>query len=190
VGFWSGLGKIGGAIGSVAAIPFTGGLSAAALPGIIGAAGAGLGAISQGQAQNRGQEFEGQLDLERLLMDRDSQFFNQNMARQQEGRESGQDAWRRLLSAQRTISPGPRPQLSKYSIAPRQSTGAELQGADAMTQEVMARLQGGNPIAAPTQRPMSVDPKLLKSGWLEKLLGYGGAAASAYGAMNKGKASA
>jgi hypothetical protein len=51
-------------------------------------------------------------------------------------------------------------------------------------------LQGGNPIAAPTQRPMSVDPKLLKSGWLEKLLGYGGAAASAYGAMNKGKASA
>jgi hypothetical protein len=188
MGWLSAIGKGLGAIGGIAAAPFTGGASLAALPAILGAGGAALGAISQGQASNRGQEFGGQLDLERLLMDRDAQFQNQQIAREQEGRTSGKDAWRRLLSAQHTISPGARPSLSPYSVAPRQATGAELQGADAMTQEVLARLMGGNPIAEPTQRPLAVDPKLLKSGWLEKLAGYGGAGLSAYGALNKGKA--
>jgi hypothetical protein len=185
MGFWGTLGKIGGAIGGIAAAPFTGGGSLAALPAILGAGGAALGAISQGKAQNRGAEFGGQLDLERLLMERDAQFFNQNIAREQEGRAGASDAWRKLLSAQHTISPTPRPNVSPYSAAPRQATGAEMQGADALTQEVLARLTGGNPIAAPTQRPLSVDPKLLKSGWLEKLAGYGGAGLSAYGALSK-----
>lgn len=165
-GFFKGLGMVGGAL----AAPFTGGASL--IPTIAGAAGAGLGAIAQGKAQNRGAEFEGQLGLEQLLMQRDRDFFNQQIAREQEGRAGSSDAFRKLLASQRVKSPGPRPQLSKYSIAPRQATEAELTGADALTQEVLKRLQGGNPITPPTMRPMSVDPKLLKPGLFERIAGY------------------
>ena len=59
-----------------------------------------------------------------------------------------------------------------YSVAPRQATETERGGAEALTREVMARLQGGNPIAAPTERPMTVDPRLLKAGRAEKTLGW------------------
>lgn len=183
MGWLSALGKIGGIAGGIVGAPFTGGASL--LPSILGAAGAGLGAISQGQAQNRGEQFGGQMDLEKLLLEREQQLQQQQIAREQEGRTSGNDAWKRLLMAQHTIDPGARPQLSPYSVAPRQSTGAELQGADAMTQEVMKRLQGGNPIPAVTQHQSVVDPSLLKSGWLEKLTGYGGAGLSAYANLRR-----
>ena len=55
MGFWSGLGNVlkGGGLGFL-----TGGPVGAA----VGAAASGLGAISQGQAQNRGETFGGQLD--------------------------------------------------------------------------------------------------------------------------------
>src|SRR5688572_27604811 len=102
MGFWSKLGKglaIGGAgLGTAlsfgAAAPALGaalgglGLSGAAGTGLasgLGALGAGLGAIGQGEATNRGEKFGGQLDLERLLMDRDDQFQRQQIAREQEG---------------------------------------------------------------------------------------------------------
>lgn len=146
---------------------------------VAGAAGEALGAHSQASAQNRGAAFEGQAILERLLQDRENSRFNQSVAREQEGRASGQDAWRRLMAAERTLNPGPRPQLSPYSIAPRQTTDAERTGAEAMRGEVMKRLEGGNPIQMPTERPMTVDPSLLRagrgestSGWLAPLLTY------------------
>jgi hypothetical protein len=152
MGFWGALGKGLGIAGGALAAPFTGGASL--IPTIMGAAGAGLGAISEGKAKNRGEKFGGQLDLERALLEREMG----NM-------RSGGDAWRRLQAAQRTKSPGARPQLSPYSVAPRQATGAELSGADAMTREVMARLQRG-PMEA------QVDPDLLDSGWFERIAGY------------------
>jgi hypothetical protein len=167
MGFWSTLGKIGGAVGAGVAAPFTGGTSLSALPAILG----GVGAFSQGQAQNRGAEFSGQLDLEQLLMQRDDQFLDQQLAREQEGRTGASDAWRKLLAAQRVTNPGPRPSLSPYSVAPRQATDMERQGADALSAEVMARLTGGNPIAPISQRPLSVDASRLKAGGLEKVLG-------------------
>jgi hypothetical protein len=169
MGFWSGLGKVLGVAAPIVAAPFTGGASLLATG--LGAAGAAAGAFSQGQAQNRGAEFAGQLDLERLLMERDDQFLDQQLAREQEGRESATDAYRKLLSAQRVLNPGPRPSFSTYSAPRRQATDMERQGADALSQEVMARLTGGNPIAPISQRPMSVDASRLKAGGMEKALG-------------------
>lgn len=160
MGFWSGLGKALLNVGT---------------GGIAGAVGAGLGAISQGSAQNRGTKLGAQMDLERLLMDRDQQYFNNTVTREQAGQASASDAWRKLLAAQHVLSPGARPNVTPYGVAPRQATGAELTGADALTQEVLARLTGGNPIAAPTMRPIQVDPKLMNAGWLEKLTGYASA---------------
>lgn len=171
MGFWSGFGKVLGAAAPIIAAPFTGGGSLAALPAILGAGGAALGAAGQGMAQNRGAEFQGQMDLERLLMDRDRDRFGMGLQREQEGRLGRDDAWRKLLSSQRVLSPSARPQLSPYSMAPRQATDMERQGADALSAEVMARLQGGNPIAMPAERPMEVDRSKLKSGVLERIFG-------------------
>lgn len=181
MGFWGSLAKIGGAVGAGIAAPLTGGASLTALPTILGGAGAALGAASQGMASNRGSQFDGQLALQRLLMDRDQQGQDLAIARQQEGRAGTSDAWRKLLSAQHTLSPGARPSLSPYSMAPRQATEAERSGADALTQEVMARLQGGNPIPEVKQSPLQVDPKLLKGSKTESILGWLSPALTAFG---------
>ena len=125
--------------------------------GPVGAIGAGIGAVSQGMAHNRGGKFGGQLDMERALIERE--LMNN---------QSRKGAWQGLLSAQHVINPGARPQLSKYSVAPRVAGPAELSGADALTQEVMARLQRGPQVA-------KIDPKLLDPGIMERLLGYGAA---------------
>ena len=167
---WSTLGKIGLGIGGVAAAPFTGGASL--LPTILGAAGAGLGAISSAKASNRGEKFGGQLGLEQLLMQRDQQFQNQSIAREQEGRTGASDAWKKLLSASHALSPGSRPHLSPYSVPSRGITGEEARGAGSLIDSSLGRLEGGNPIAPVTQRPLSVDPSLLDPGMLEKILGY------------------
>lgn len=185
MGIWSTIGKGLGIAGSVLGAPFTGGGSLGAIPAILGAGGSAIGAASNAAANNRGEKYAGQLDLERLLMERemaqaglqgqsDRDFFDQSIAREQEGRAGSADAFRKLMSAQRVLSPGAKPQLAgQYSIAPRQATGMERQGADALSAEVMARLQGGNPIAAPTRRPVNigmpnVDESLLNAGGLEK----------------------
>ena len=178
MGFWSGLLKGLGAAGAAAAVPFTGGASLATLPAILGMAGAGLAAATSGAAKNRGEKFGGQVDLERLLMERDQQYQTQQIQREQEGRAGQSNAWRALLAAQHTMAPGARPQLSPYSLAPRQATGPELSGADALTQQMLARLRGGNPITPVTQRPVGVDAKLLNPGKLERLGGIAGPAAS------------
>jgi hypothetical protein len=139
---------------------------------LAGAGGAALGAISETQANNRGTQFGGQMDLERLLMDRDESTMRQTIAREQEGREGGSDAWRKLMAAQNTLSPSTRPSLSPYSVAPRTATDPERQGAEAMSAEVLARLQGGNPLAPVERRPMSIDPNLLRPGGVEQATGW------------------
>lgn len=180
MGFWGTLGKIGAGI----AAPFTGGASLAAIPAI-DAIGAGLGAFSQGQAQNRGAKFQGQMDLEQLLMARDQQGFNNAIAREQEGRAGSSDALRKLFATGHLLNPGARPQLSPYSVAPRQASDAERTGASALQAEVLARLQGGNPIAQFQQRPLSVDPKLLNAGVLERIFGAAAPVLTALGAPRK-----
>lgn len=162
-----------------------GGLTKFASNPLVQMASKGLGAFAQGQAQNRGAQFGGQLDLEALLMARDAQFQNQQIQREQEGRAGSSDAIRKLIAMQHLTNPGARPQLSPYSVAPRQATGMERQGADALTQEVMARLMGGNPIPQVQQRPLSVDPNLLRSGWLEQIAGIASPALGVLGAMGK-----
>ena len=171
MGFWGTLGKIAGAVGAGVAAPLTGGASLTALPTILGAAGAGLGAISSGHASNRGQEFGGQLALQNLLMNRDQQAFNNSISREQEGRASATDAIKKLLGAQRILNPMQRPNVSPYSAPQRQYTDAERTGAQALSDEVMQRLQGGNPIGPFVQSPMQVDPRLLKPGTLERIFG-------------------
>lgn len=167
MGFWSGLGKVLGVAGGALAAPFTGGASL--IPAIAGAAGAGIGAIGQAKAQNRGEQFGGQMDLERLLMQRE--MMNQ---------QGQSDAFRKLQAAQRVLNPGPMPQLSPYSVAPRQAGHAERMGADLLTQEVLARLAQGS-------KGINVDTKLLNPGWFEKFSSVASPALGFYGRMAQGQ---
>jgi hypothetical protein len=152
---------------------------------ILGAFGAGSGAYSQGQAQNRGTQLDAQMEMERLLQDRERQAFNEQILAERSNRESGQDAWRRLIAAQHMKSPGPQPMLTPYSVAPRARTGAELQGADAMTQEVMKRLQGGGTITPTPSRAPNIDMGLTKPGIMEKILGIGAPVGTYLGNRNR-----
>lgn len=190
MGFWGNLAKIGLGVGSAVAAPFTAGTSLAWLPGVLGAGGAALSGMGKDAAANRGAQFDGQQQLAQLLLDReqmegdrDSEYFDQGIRREQEGRAGRNDAWRQLLHSQRVLNPTPRPNVSPYQAPQRQITDTERGGAEALSAEVMQRLQGGNPIQAPTRRepiPMpQVDPRLLQpgglektSGWLAPLLGY------------------
>lgn len=157
-----------------------------------GAIGTGLGAASQSMANNRSTTISNQqllaallqnreTERQRLLADAQRDEFNQGIARQQEGRASGSDAWRKLLSSQRTLSPGAKPQLAgPYNVAPRQATDTERAGASAMSDEVMARLTGGNPLAPVTRRPVdfaydpreTIDERLAKAGKAETAMGW------------------
>lgn len=153
-------------------IPGVGPAASAGLGAVLGAGGQAIGAATNAAANNRGQKFVGQIGLERLLMDRDNDFFDNTVTREREGRASGSDAWKKLLAAERTLNPGARPQLSPYSVAPRQAGADERAGADAMKAEVMARLQGGNSLPQVERRPMNVDPRLLDAGGMEKAGGW------------------
>lgn len=134
--------------------------------------GAGLGAIASTKAHNRGEKLGSQMDLEQLLMQREGNYQDMRIGREQEGRAGGLDAFKRLMMAQHVTNPGAKPQLSPYSVAPRQASDGELMGADAMAQEVMQRLRGGNPIPQVNERPLEVDRKLMDPGMLEKIFGY------------------
>jgi hypothetical protein len=178
MGFWSKLGKVGLIAGAGAATAFTGGAAAPLL-------GAAIANAAKGSATNRGEKFEGQTTLEQLMLMREQQQQQQQIAREAEGRAGSSDAWRKLISTSRTLQPGARPQLSPYSIAPRQASEAEMQGAGGLQAEVLARLQGGNPIPQVNQHPLAIDPKLLDAGKWEQILGLVGAGLSAYGGWKK-----
>jgi hypothetical protein len=70
-----------------------------------------------------------------------------SIAREKEGRAGQTDAYRKPPERAARPDPAAHTSLSPYSVAPRMPTGAETSGADALTQQVLARLQNGNPIA-------------------------------------------
>lgn len=184
-------------------IPGVGPFASAGLSAVLGAGGSALGAVNQSQATNRDAKFSGQMDLAQLLAARDAarlgfegqadrDFFDQGIAREEEGRAGRSSAWRGLLSAERTLNPTARPDVAgAYGVPKRQASEGERAGADAMKAEVMARLQGGNPIAAPTRRdtsfgydPMStIDPRLLDASGGEKATGWLSAILSGLGSI-------
>lgn len=135
---------------------------------ILGAAGTGLAGAGAANANNRGSEFYGQYLMEMAQQQADKQHQADLIAREQEGRTGAEDAWRKLQSAGHLLQPAPMPNVSPYSAPQRTPTGAETTGANALSAEVLKRLQTGNPIPMPVQHPLTMDPSLLKPGALEK----------------------
>jgi hypothetical protein len=189
MGLWSTLAKIGG----IAAAPFTGGASLA-LPAVLEAGGSMLSAGANASASNRGAQIEAAIEQERLRQQQQRDYRDALVQREQEGRASATDAFKKMQQATYLIhrgdynpatvtSQGQPMQLASFGFGPRASTETELTGSHALRNEVMQRLQGGNQIPevqAPT--PFTIDPKLLKGSIWEKLAGIAGPALATYGA--------
>lgn len=160
--FWSGLGKVLGIAAPIVAAPFTGGASLGALvPKIIGAGGVALGSLAKTQAANRGTQLGADMDMDRL-----------RLARAADDRASGTDAWKKLQQASYTQNRTPYQapmvnghQLSTFGFGHGGSTPEELQGAQGMQKEVLARLTGGSQLPPLTDTHQAGQ----MSGW-EKLL--------------------
>lgn len=167
------LGKIGG----VVAAPFTGGASLAALP-MIDALGKGASSAAQSMASNRGSAAE-------LTLDANDDFERQLLARELEKRNARNDALRQsvfasLLAGYRAPTrPEGMPQPVFRDLGAPGSHALNVAARDAV-----ARLHGGDTLPALQRPDLS---KFTKSSIWEKLLGFGGAAASAYGAASREK---
>ena len=184
MGFWGTLGKIGGMVGGIAAAPFTGGESL--IPTLIGAGGSALGAAAQGMAQNRGAESGANISREQLQQNADRMFFDQMLAREQEGRASRNDAMRGLQQSEYIANW--KPSAMKLSPFTRDIAGPSdmvREGARSMQGDLMARL-AGNQMPMPQQR--QVAEMIRKPGFFEKFAGIASPAMSLYGEFaQKGK---
>lgn len=228
--FISKLGKILGVAAPVIAAPFTGGASLAglgaslktALPDIIGGVGSALGGAAKASASNRGTTIDAMIEQQRLrdgemngantanhnrdqlLTDQQKQMADELIARSQEGRASGNDAYKNMLhadyTANRTANYKPAmvngKTLADYGFGPKASSADAIAGANAFKGEAMNRLQNGNPIPEPAAMPtptavqtaptpFTIDPKLMQSGMFEKIAGIAGTGMSTFDYLNQ-----
>lgn len=167
MGFWSGLASLGG----IAAAPFTGGASLALV-------GRGASAASQGMANNRASQAE-------LALDANEQFERALLARELEKRNARNDALRQsvfgsLLANYQPSGLGAPGRVSPFNLGNTGTSALTL-----ASQDALSRLQNPNALPAMTD-PRTLVAKYGKSGFWEKLLGVGGAIASAAGAGQTG----
>ena len=165
------LGKLGAGV----AAPFTGGASLSAIP-LIDALGKGASSAAQSMAGNRGTAAE-------LTLDANQQFEQQLLARELEKRTARNDALRQsvfgslLAGYQAPTRPNGMPRAAFGNLGAVGTDAAQFAAQDALN-----RLRAGDMMPALQRPDLS---KNTKSSIWEKLLGIGGAAASAYGAASR-----
>lgn len=163
-----------GDIGAGIAAPFTGGISLAAIPAI-DALGAGASKTASNLASDRGTSAQLTLDAQR-------QFENELMARQQNQRTAQANALKQSIFASmlQGYQPAQRPMGVPQSAF--QGLGATgNQATSFIASDALNRLKAGDQL--PSLQPLDVSQYTSPSIW-EKILGIGGAAASAYGAAS------
>lgn len=177
--FWSTLARFGGD----ALAPFTGGASAIAGNALGGV----LDATNKGLAKNRGQELGSGLDVDKLALDQAAEQRNQ---RTQDATLQS-DAWKKLLYAAGVRNQTPYTPIKgvpSFGVAlpPRNLDPSVANGADAMTQAVMQRLQ--NPTTTVPGLPIDLATlaKQTKPSIWEKILNIAGPGVNAFGTwMNR-----
>lgn len=146
-------------------------------PDILKGAGAVLGAGSQSAADNRGANVEAAALTEQLNQNRQRNFFDEVISREQEGRAGATDAFKKAQQTEYVLNNtkdyAPSNGLPSYGFGPHAATDTEKSAASHLRNEVMQRLANGNPVPQPTDPgQFQFDPKLLKPGFFEKLSGY------------------
>lgn len=194
------------------------------IPQIAGAAGAMLSERSKATTANRGSQIDAMIAQENqrranetnfnaaalrkaeLDSQNASNYQNQQISRAAEGRASGNDAFLNLQKTEYLANnKGPQPssvtimgkqvQLPQFDLGQRASTDAEVHGANAYRDEVMKRLDGGNPITAPTMgtspdigarpTPFTIPDNLTHAGAGEQITGLLGTGLSFYDLLMK-----
>jgi len=194
MGFWGKLGNIAKGVGMGVAGAATGGI----LPAIIGGAGAALGSASQASASNRGTQMEASLAQEQVNQQRQRELFDQLMAREQAQQAGMKSSLRDAQHADYIINTHPgdyKPAtlqtsqgartLSSFGFGPKAPGPGEQEAAYAVADQARQRLlNGGTLTQAPVDRgEFQFDPKLLKAGGWEKLMGILGPGMQAYGTL-------
>jgi hypothetical protein len=169
--FFSVLGKIGAGV----AAPFTGGASLGAIP-LIDAIGAGASGAAKSMASNRGTAAE-------LTLDANKQFEDELLRRELNKRQDRNDALRQSVFSSLLSQYHPAQRPGGMPQSPFQGLGSVgMQATDFAGQDALNRLKAGDTLPALQRPDLS---KYMNSSIWEKLLGIGGAAASAYGAANR-----
>jgi len=169
--FFSKLGKILSVGAGVAAAPFTGGASL--IPTIIGAAGSALGGVADASAANRGQKIDVGFTEEQLNQQRKRDYINQLMAREDDRRAGGNDAWKAAQQAQYVENAKgytPRAGLKSYGFGPKAATEPEVKVAQDRFLEANRRLSNQDSLTPGVEAPSAyrVDPRLMEQSGFEK----------------------
>lgn len=184
MGFWSTIGKGLG----IAAAPFTGGASLAAIPAI-DAISKGMGNASQAQASNRGTKAE-------LMLDQNSALERELLAREAEKRQAQGTAYQNAVRADyaNNFKPAARPEgIPNISFGPGLSQAGKGASSELFNQ-AMTRLQAPDLSRGQTGMPAYKDlstnkdfKKTLTPGIWERILGYGSALSPIVGGLYGGR---
>ena len=204
---WGNIGKILGAAGSIAAIPFTGGASATGLLGLLGKAAPALGAagsvmsgIGAGRAEGRQAEAtanqnqgRAQADIYRALADA---IMRQGTLGQQKAefeRDSpnvrfGQAMRGNLAANMQDVSMQVpdrlKPYMVNFSGGLRPSAiGAGGRAAGQQLADLGSGMMGKDSFELPNLPAPPQTPDMPQAGWLDKFLNIAGPAASAVGVL-------
>jgi hypothetical protein len=201
------LGKVGSAAASTVANPSVWGKLASVgknYGGVIGAAGAALGAGAQAFAQNRGTQAEfdltkaeleqrGLMEQARLRQQTERDFNDALIAHEQEERAGQRSAWE-LLNRAAYVKHAPANlnilNLSRYSKPVAGPSADARAGASTLEAEMVRRLMAGHELPMPTRMdPGTLDVtsglRIEKPGVMERIGGIAGPALSTWGLLSR-----
>ena len=184
---WSKLGNILKVGGGVAAAPFTGGASL--IPTIASMGGSVLGGLAEGKAAGRSNQVQAGLTEEEINQGRQQQFFNNSLAREADKRASGANAMRAIQQSEYLANAegyAPKAGLGSFGFGPKGATAAEKAAAAKYLAENQQRINTGDSLLPQVKDPGTyrIDPKLLKAGKLENVMGALGGGLEAFGNLS------
>jgi hypothetical protein len=176
--FWSKLAQIGASF-----IPGVG----PAVSSAIGATGSVLSGLSEGKAAGRANQVNAELTEEQINRLRQAQSFEQAAAREADKRESGKSAFRESQYADYVRSGGnaytPKNGLKSFGFGPKATSPEQRAAAENYFNEQNRRLSAQDSLLPVVSAPdaFKIDPKALKAGLGENIMGAVGGGLSAFG---------
>ena len=194
---WSRIGKGLLAAAPIVAAPFTAGTSLSALPAVLGGAGAVVGALGQGAAQNRGAQTAATLDRDVIAQKAAAEYENaqQNRAKldldqREEAARLQSDAWKKALQSSLALnwSPATRPQgVANISFVGKGIGEQGKTAAEALNRAVTLKLLEGEKFKDLPALERFTPSELPKASTWEKIANILGPSLSIAGKLVKSK---
>ena len=158
---------------------------------LIGAGGSMLSGGAEQSANNRQSQLDASVFQNDINRRADDDFRNALVQREQEGRASGTDAWKKLQQTEyvagggREYTPGAAVGGHSYGFGPKATIDAEKTGAGQLRGEAQTRLQNGNPLPMPEKSKFMLDQNLLRPGAGETAMDWIGTGLSAWDKLSR-----